>query len=765
MLHLRKRPFLPIFFLLILGIRIAAIWPSVMLGSYCFFALFASWLIVERMGSGQGQTLLYITILCVGYFLGATLYKDWIYNDETIPLTGMVIETRTLSGYQRVIVKAPEVRSQLALHVPTSIAISRGDWLAFEGAVQRADRARNVGEFCYRTYLTSQGVLGVVEPVFLTKLDKQTTWVKTIDKLRSYIANNIESHIENPELVLALVLGERSYFQPSTHQLWERLGVNHLFAISGMHIGLLASLFWLVCRLLPINQAWKSVIVATFLGVYVLISGGRPSAWRAWLAVVVALLGSHTRYKDGLHIWSLVGTIMLLAAPVLVYQIGFQLSFVASGGILLWVPILQKQCAPLGTIWGKLLGKILLCLGVSVIAQLSLIPLLVYYFQQVTPSAPIATLLLLPAVFLILLGGVVLGLAGSIVAPLGFVLNWVVVVTEQVGQMVAVWAPVWRVTTLAWDVTFVWYFLYIGLGCVGRVSYLFAGRQRYVRWMLVGLCLVALMSLPVTIRRPLEVTVLDVGQGDAIYIRTPYNQHILVDGGGDSVYWQQRGRNVGLQRVVPYLQQRGVNTLDLVILTHPHEDHLHGLLAVLEHFHVNKIVDNGMSHTTNSYQRYLELVLEKEIPYYKGRAGDRIQFQGNIGIDILHPDTILVGTRCDFNNNSIVFRLDYQNRTLLFTGDLDQEGQLDLVSRVNPRADWIKIPHHGSRSAWSSEFFQAVEAKYGVISVGRNSFGHPHPQVLAGLDELEVEVFRTDIDGAVSFYVWNGILGRYATAR
>ena len=759
MLNTRKRPFLFVFPLICLGISIAtfSLKSSLLM---LLLVVAALWLWAERIDAKSSQYLFCLLILLAGLWLGTLSRSASPLGGDSLSLTGVVLTTRELTNYQRTLVSIPQIQRKLALHLPLDISIRPGEWLEFTGSVEIPTMASNPGEFCYYSYLYSQGVSGFIEPIQVQHTKRISHGRYRVDKIRSYIGENISKYTTNHNLLIALVLGDRQGLDASMRGVWTSLGINHLLAISGMHIGLLASLLFFVLRPIPCRDQIRLGVIGLALLLYVLISGGRPSAWRAWLAVLVVLVGSKKAHIDSLHVWSLVGTTMVLLSPTLVHQIGFQLSFAASGGIVLWAPCIHRfgKLMP-STLFGRIGNFVGSSVFVSIIAQLSVAPLLANYFQQVSLMAPLATLLVLPGIFLLLLGGIALGLLGPIVAPIASLLDKVVIILDSLARWLSAYSVVIPIAPFRLDQLIMWYVGLIGLGYILRANYLFSGQLRYIRFCICSLALVAFLSIPPFIGSPLEVTVIYVGQGDAIYIRTPYNQHILVDGGGDSVYWQLRGRNVGLQCLLPYLEYRGVDQLDLVILTHPHEDHLHGLLAVLEHIPIKKIVDNGETHTTISYGRYLSLIEEKNIPYQRVQDGDTLILRGNIVLEIIHPNHLLTGTSSDLNNNSVVFQLQYQGRSMLFTGDLDYQGQQDLLMRHQPTVDWIKVPHHGSRAAWSSQFYDTVGAIYGVISVGRNSFGHPHPQVLAGLADMGVEVYRTDQDGAVSFYIWNGWLG------
>lgn len=767
MLKNNTRPFLLVFPLLIIGIYLSQFQEYA-----AFMALFASaasllWLYLEYRGQPHAEKIFWVLLVCAGYFLGILDIGYLPESESTATITGEVVSVRRLTYNQRVIVQSPELRAKLAVQLPLEAEVAPGLRLSMRGRVVRPDSARIPGEFNYRQFLRGQGVYAVIELEEFEVLAEKN-WVRVlIADLREYVRANLNKNMRSPQLLTALILGDRHELTPEQENLWQQLGITHLLAVSGMHISLLASVLWMVVQAVPAPPAVKRLLVAAILLNYVFLSGSQPSAWRAWLSALFAGAGSERHRLDGLHVWSLVGVLMLVVSPSMLWQIGFQLSFAASGGIILWSPFIKRveQKFPKGWFSG-FAARACLSIFISVIAQLSLIPLLLHHFAEVAVLAPIATLLMLPLVFLLLLGGLVLGAFGSLAAPVGWFLDRVTNAANWLADTLSPYGYVITAPALPFDWVLVWYISFIGVGIICRRYYIALGKVTLTRWLCIGLALVLVVSLPLPVRRPLEITFLDVGQGDCILIRTPYKQHILIDGGGDSVYWQLRGRNVGLETVVPYLKYRGIDHLDLVMLSHPHEDHLHGLLAVLEHFSVGLVVDNGQPHTTNTYLKYLELIETQDIPHRSLTAGDQLHLRGGVKLTVLHPSRLVTGTSSDFNNNSLVVNLNYQGRNVLFTGDLDWEGMLDLLQRGEIHSvDLVKVPHHGSKAALLPRFYQLLDPDYAVITVGKNSFGHPDPDVLALLDEMGIKTKRTDQDGTVSFFIWNGRLGRFFSAR
>jgi competence protein ComEC len=256
----------------------------------------------------------------------------------------------------------------------------------------------------------------------------------------------------------------------------------------------------------------------------------------------------------------------------------------------------------------------------------------------------------------------------------------------------------------------------------------------------------------------LTVTFIDVGQGDSMLIEPPSGRKVLIDGGGrqENSSLKAIGKEdpAGRSIIVPFLRKKGINELDLVILTHPHDDHVGGLPYVLEKIKIGQVLDIGQSQTSRGYYRFLKLIKNKKIPYKIARAGQIIDLGDGVRGHVLHPSEPLIsGTESDLNNNSVVVRLEYGKTSFLFMGDTAFEGEDRIISSGRSlKSDVLKVGHHGSRTSTSVGLLEAVRPEYAVISVGaRNKFGHPSRETLRKLENYGVKVFRTDLDGAIIF--------------
>ncbi len=245
-------------------------------------------------------------------------------------------------------------------------------------------------------------------------------------------------------------------------------------------------------------------------------------------------------------------------------------------------------------------------------------------------------------------------------------------------------------------------------------------------------------------KKYLEVIFLDVGQGDATLIKTPEGQNILIDGGEDEQIIKRLGREL------PWWDKK----IDLMMLTHPHSDHVGGLVDVLKRYAVSKVLYTGASHSSPDYIAWLEMIKEKKISLKIINHPQKIQLGENLVLEIVFPkEQSDIDKRTNLNNSSIVAKLVYGQNSFLLTGDAEMEVERKLLAnRDDLKADVLKVGHHGSNTSSTDIFLQAVQPSYAVIEVGENnSFGHPSPRVIKRLERRGVKIFRTDIDGSIKF--------------
>lgn len=745
-----------LFPLFVLGIRWGSQLPvSCWVLPAVFCVLTTVWMVVAYRG-WVVQRRLFPLVLALGAFtlgqLSALSEQVWA-DPQQGEFQGKVYSIRRLTFDQRVLVRLNWRSAQVAVHLPLEVPVEIGDELIFSGTITRPPKAPNPGVFCYRSYLRRLGVFGVSYPEQFSVVGGK---LNLLERVRGFLRRNIIDQVHDPGVVLALVLGERDQLGAERQETWRKLGISHLLAISGMHVGYVALGFGFLLQRIPWRPWIKYICVQGGLLGFLMVAGTGASSWRAFLMSAVGGYGAlRGLRRDGLGLWAVAGMALLFYKPSLAFDLGFLLSFAASGGILLWAPLVRVRFG------NRVLTFVVQGLLVSTVAQLTLVPFLLAAFGEVALLGPLATLLFVPLVVILVIGGILTAVGlGSL--GLGRLLNGVMAVVAALERLLLPQACLWRLGVVTMSEVWVWwlFFLYCGW-CLRRPR--LTPPKRTVAQLVTGLTVLLFLStLPPAVRRPLEVTALNVGHGGSYFLRTPSGRSILIDGGGDLTPWQQQTRDAGKERVLPYLEHRQVERLDYVILTHPHDDHLLGLLAVLEALEVCLVLDNGHQQPTPTYERYLDLLAERNIPYSVLRAGDHLHLGDGITLTVLYPREVRPHLPSPQNNNSLLIQVEYGGLRLLFTGDLEAPVLYDLAHdhRLDLKAQWLTVPHHGSRGSLVEEFYQAVDPRWAVISVGPNRFGHPHPEVVALLEERNV-VWKTTQDGPQTFEVWWGVWGRF----
>jgi len=455
---------------------------------------------------------------------------------------------------------------------------------------------------------------------------------------------------------------------------------------------------------------------------------------------------------------------MTLLDPHQLWSVSFQLSGMATLGLVVVVPRLEGSFEFLlrrwlGTEWAaRLTGILSDALLVTLAAQLTTLPLLVYYFHQVSLISILTNLLALPVQPLIMvLGGVAL-LLGVVWLPLGQVCSWAVWlfltytirVAEALATVPLASLPLGRLDGL-------WIGLYYVLLWMLLLWWKPKPREEQgvrstpglsvpMKRLLVGLSLVAILVWIGVFALPdgqLHVCFLDVGQGDAILIRTPDGKNVLLDGGPSPAALMSE-----LGRRLPFWDR----TVDLLILTHPDDDHITGLLPVLERYDVEQVMEPGWEVETPVYAEWEALIERRHIARTFPRAGTQVDLGRGVRLEVLHPgNTWIKGTGSDTNNNGLVMRLTMGQASFLFTADIEVEAERRLLSAgANLDCTILKVPHHGAGTSLSEDFLRATDPQIGVISVGQdNDFGHPAEGTITRLLDAGVLVLRTDEVGSI----------------
>ncbi|MCW5819541.1 MAG: ComEC/Rec2 family competence protein [Trueperaceae bacterium] len=640
------------------------------------------------------------------------------------------------------------VAARLAIVMPRGAAVPVGD-VMLVGTAEPAPGKRNPGGFDYASHLARRGVAG---QLFVRGAVAPTdSTFRLIDRLAAGVGAGLPEPAAG--LMLALTLGKREDLG-GLRETFGAAGMAHLLALSGLHVGIL--LLALGRSLSRLPTARLPVLAAATLG-FVLLVGPSPSVVRA-ATMSLAALAATALGSGRAHAWATLGLAALLgtlSAPQMVLDLGFQLSYLAVAGMLVFLPPWTKALTGPG-LGGRSLGGgaptrsrgRLARLGgalvngglVSVAAQLPTLSLVAGTFGGVPVASPLVNVVAVPLAGLLVPLGFLAAAAGLVATPLAALVNHVtgplagaLIGAAELGARLpfAVWGEIGSVGHVAW----------VG-ACVGMAAWAH-GRLRAAQALaVVLLCGGATVALTPRHGVP-DVWFLDVGQGDAALIRLPGGTGVLVDGGGTPF----SDYDVGKRVVLPALRALGVRRLDAVVSTHPDADHLEGLLTVLGAMPVGLLVA-GPPVPDNALDVALrELAAARNVEVHEAWRGESLVVgrAGRVVLDVLNPARGPDPPAGNDASVALVLRLDGVARAV-FLGDIGVAVEPELPV---PPVDVLMVGHHGSRGSTGEGLVRAASPSLAVISVGRNSYGHPTAEVVDRLAAHGVTVLTTQERGAV----------------
>jgi competence protein ComEC len=565
--------------------------------------------------------------------------------------------------------------------------------------------------------------------------------------------------------LLTVALGQRAGVGPEVEDGFRAAGATHVLSVSGLHLASVAALVFFLVRQaaaavpgLALRVGAGRIAAAVALPavlLYTLLTGEAVATERSALMAAVALGSTLAARPFSLATSiALSALVLLVRSPLVVLDVSFQLSFASVIALGLFARRLSPQRAPPGTSrWRRALGWLGRFGAATLAASVATAPLVAHHFGEITPAAPLGNLALVPLVELVILP---LGLGGAL---LGAVHPWLGVIPLAAAggaARLALWlaglfrglAPVMLVRFPTWLETAA---LVVAGGAALRA--LAPGTTR--RWWAVAASALVIAAGSLTardlLRRTAEgarITFLDVGQGDAAVVEAP-GFVAVIDGGGT----YDDSFDTGARVLEPFLRFRGIDRIDLVVLSHPHPDHLNGLFRLLSRFPVGALWTSGDDGRNPRYRQLLEVARQRGVPAPVPRALER----GALRLRPLGPwlgASIGPPPGTSVNDASLVVQLRFAGRAVLFPGDVEADGEAELVGNaaagLSVASDVLKVPHHGSRTSSSDELLDAVGPSLAIISLGRqNRFHFPRPEVLRRYRQRGVRVLRTDESGAI----------------
>ena len=710
----------------------------------------------------------------------------------------------------------PGARVRVSLYIPEgqpAPVLQYGQRVEFDARVRPTRNFNNPGAFDYVNYLARQNVYWTASaraatPMRILPGACGSRFMSAIYGLRTAALDRIERLYSGQPYETGMMeqclIGESSKLDKLWTEQYRSTGTYHAMVIAGLHVAILAAFLMFLLRICFVPREPANFLTVLAAWLYALVSGGQAPALRSAAGFTLFMIG-RLLYREAriLNVLAAVALAFLLLDPEQLFDASFQLSFLAVGFIGAFAqPLIERTSGPLAQgvadlgnadrslhleprvaqfrvemqllaetvhLWIRLPRKV--CLAATAFAARA-----IFFFYELTlTSAVIQIGLALPmAIYFhrvsfsgLSANAVIVPLLGMVI-PVGFTAvftNWSVpawiagrllAMSKAAVEWHAQLEPNWRVPPPP-----VW--LAVGIsaaliaaGLLGRLSGRKAWRTLRVAAVAGLAILLALMIWhpfpPDIVRNTLEITAIDVGQGDSIFAALPVGKLILMDGGGIASFGKRvkTNLNIGEDVVSPYLWSRSIRRLDVVALSHAHADHIGGLPAVLENFHVKELW-TGATPECPEWDALRRKAAELHVKIVALRQGQHFNYGGS-RVDVLAPAADYLPASAARNNDSLVMRLSYGRRSVILTGDIERQVEAELMaSSVVGHADVLKVAHHGSKTSTTEPFLEVVHPAFALISAGvDNLYGHPHADVLERLNQANIEVLRTDRMGAIT---------------
>ena len=720
-----------------------------------------------------------------------------LYPEENISVEGIVVSNQEEREYKnRYKLNVLTVNSsdkyqstQMYIEVKKDISFQYGDKVMLQGEFRKGSKQRNTGGFDYQLYLKSIHIYGTLKVENYKKIssDNANWFEKSMNDIKLAITRNIENLLEDQEqqIVKGFILGDTTALDEELKEKFQIANISHVLAVSGMHI------VYIVIGIEIVFKKWlgkRHVKYVVIIGLvfYMALTGYTSSIVRAGIMGMMNIVAFLVYRKN--DIWTSIAIslgIILIQNPYAITGVGLQLSYLGTIGIILfnksikqyfdnrkWIKnnISIKRSKRISQIVENLKDMI----AVTLSAQLMILPVMLYHFNMIGIYFVITNILVSivtgPIMFLSVIFvfssfiqlqisqfisiflslGIKCFIQISNLANLPF--SKIYVPTPNILFIIIYYIAIlignqiYRIYTSKYLnttqtrvknlIALVKYKLYEKKKKIRKI-YQKILKERNVKVFIVKtykviffiVFLVGIYQFP----KNLEIHFLDVGQGDSCFIITPNHKTILIDGGGST----SNTFDVGKDTLIPYLLDKGYTKLDYILISHFDQDHVGGILPILEEFKVGQVFITKQEEKSENYETFLEIVKEKNLKVREVKAGDKITI-GEVTFHILWPMEKQIEENI-LNNNAMVMKLQYKSFSMLFTGDIEEVAEKKILDTYKNHLDMLKatvlkVAHHGSKSSSTEEFLKAVNSKVAIIGVGENNmFGHPNNAVLERL--------------------------------
>lgn len=754
-----KRPFVVLSIALVLGILIGYYFKIDLGLLVVLIGLFILGILLARKLEIKTSLGLIFLVFLLGIFIMTVADMETIesYRDRDITIRGTIVAIDRLEDeYGRFILRTESLKTDTGLIKKSSRILlttekrdlAIGDEILLRTKLKLPSGNTNPLLFNYRNYLrgrsirvTGYGSESDIELLARTDsklLGLKDSVYKRLDKSFSILRPR------NGEFLSSLILGTSSMEDDDTEGFRD-LGLAHVLAVSGLHLGIITSFIIILLTILLVDRKLANLIALVFIVLYTYFIDFSPSIMRAGIMMSIYLISiNFKKYSDPINDLFFVSFVLSVINPYIVFSLSFQLSFFASLSIFIIVERLKKLSLNRRN---KFVEGFLTILGV----QIGLLAIQAYYFNSINLLAILANFVVVPIVSIILpLGFILFSLPSklSIIAySLGVILDVLIDLVFYIKDYLSL-IDITRLKLASPSILGIFIYYLVLLVCLGIIRIDIFPRDINKLIILSFIVILGLNIFSYNYDRGLSIEFIDVDQGDSSLVRYR-NKNYLIDTGGNVFKNFDIGRNI----VIPYLEKTGVKKLDGVFISHFDADHCKSLVDIMDEIEISKIYIGYEREENNYYRDITSKAKILGIPVKLISRGDRLLVSDDFYIDVVYPEKDIDNKLSD-NDLSLVLELNYHGVKTLFTGDIEALAENYLVaSRIGP-SQFLKVPHHGSKTSSSLDLIRAVEAENAFIQVGRdNSFSHPNEEVLGRYKAEGVEIYRTDELGLISLFI------------
>ena len=734
--------------------------------------------------------ILFSILFLIGNLYIRYLEKDYeqIYNSlGKIQCVGSVISEKEEKEYSYLYkIRLEKINNRkvenkafyLSIKKKKSINIKYADQISFEGEYIKPEVKRNYKGFDYSMYLKSQGIYGTIKVDSSVRIIKENnlSFISILsNKIRNRIIENINKLFTEKTrgIFLGILIGYDEFITQDVKENFSNSSLSHLLAVSGAHVTYVVLEITLIIKFLKIPKEKGKIFACILLVFYLYIINFTPSVTRAVIMSIIAIMQIVLHKKQDIATTISVSSLLILISnPYKILNIGFILSYAGTIGIIIFVEKFEKLQDNNSKI--KVIKIIKGMCYVTISAWILISPITIYYFNTISLTFIISNLIAsfiigpitLIGLIIIVLSFTNIGATYIIVKIYNYLLIILLISTEIIAKI-----PISNILVKTPNIFFiiVYYLIIIIIFIISilkksnraylnkKINLFIVRLKNKIRTNLFNIIILALLISIIffiynKIPKNLKINFVDVGQGDCTLITTPLNKKILIDSGGSETY------DIGKNTLLPYLLDRGVTTIDYIIISHFDTDHCKGFETVMKNLKVRNVIISKQSESSANYEEFLKIVRERKINIIYVNKGDKMQIEKNLDIYILWPDSKNFIAENSLNNNSIVCKLVYRKFSCIFTGDIEKIAEEKILERYENsnilRSTILKVAHHGSRTSSIKEILNKINPKIALIGVGDdNKFGHPNNEVLERLNYIGTKIYRTDKMGEITISI------------